>query len=135
MEKIIFTNGCFDLLHIGHIRLLDFCKNQGGQVIVGLNSDHSIRLQKPGRPIFAQNIRKEMLYALHSVDRVTIFSEITPQKLIEKIRPAIIVKGEDWKGKKIAGEDFVKSYGGKVLFFPLVKNFSTTLLLEKIRKI
>ncbi len=131
-KRIVFTNGCFDILHIGHIRLLEKAKRLGDVLIVGLNSDRSVRqLKGPGRPLLPERARAEVLSGLKAVDHVILFSEQTPENLIRRIRPHVLVKGGDWKRKEIAGGDFVKSYGGRVYLFPTVKGYSTTRILKK----
>jgi rfaE bifunctional protein nucleotidyltransferase chain/domain len=131
-EKIIFTNGCFDILHEGHIHLLSECRGMGGMVIIGLNSDASVkRLKGKERPINKQHSRAVLLSAIEFVDAVTIFNESTPEKLIHSIKPDILVKGGDWKKKDIVGADFVETYGGAVKTIPYLKGFSTTGILAK----
>ena len=133
-HKIVFTNGCFDVIHRGHIEYLKFCKERGDIVVVGLNSDSSVRAIKgPDRPIHNQIDRATVLAALESVDYITIFEESTPINLIKKVRPDVLVKGQDWEKKGIAGAEFVESYGGKVAFAPLVKGKSSTLIIEKMK--
>lgn len=135
-KKVVFTNGCFDILHPGHVDYLQKARKLGDVLVIGLNSDASVRrLKGPGRPLNSQKARALVLRALRFVDRVVIFSEDTPEKLIRKLRPNVLVKGGDWKGKKIAGAAFVESCGGKVRFIPFVKGFSTTGLLAKIQKL
>ncbi len=135
-KKVVFTNGCFDILHKGHVSYLQKAKKLGDVLVVGLNSDSSTRrLKGAGRPVNSQKDRAQVLGALRCVDRVVLFSEDTPEKLIRRIRPDILVKGGDWKGKSIAGGAFVRSYGGKVKFLPFVKGFSTSGLLTKIEKL
>ena len=135
-KKIVFTNGCFDLLHKGHVTYLRQARKLGDRLIVGLNSDASVkRIKGPGRPVNGQKDRAEVLSELKCVDRVIIFYEDTPEKLIRKIRPDVLVKGGDWKKNKIVGADFVESYGGRVRTIPFVKGFSTTGILEKIQKL
>ena len=131
-EKIIFTNGCFDILHEGHVHLLSQCREMGGIVIVGLNSDSSVKkLKGKDRPINKQHSRAVLLSALECVDAVTIFNEGTPEKLIRSIQPDILVKGGDWKKKDIVGADFVEGYGGEVRMVPFLKGFSTTGIIAK----
>ena len=131
-KKIVFTNGCFDILHVGHVRYLKKARSLGDWLVVGVNSDASVRkLKGPGRPMNSEKDRMEVLSALKSVDEVLLFSEPTPEKLIRKIRPDVLVKGGDWKVKDIVGGSFVCSYGGKVLSLPFVKGFSTTRTLAK----
>lgn len=133
MEKVVFTNGCFDLLHAGHIDLLERAKNLGTRLVVGINSDESIRsIKGTGRPFQKQEERKKILESLKSVDEVIIFEELTPEKLIEKIKPDVLVKGGDWKESEIIGADFVVRNGGRVYSLPLKDGFSTTGIVEKI---
>lgn len=136
-EKIAFTNGCFDLVHAGHIANFAFCRKQADVLVVGLNSDASVRaLNKGGnRPIVGQEDRAAVLAALADVDYVVVFDDDTPQKLIEAIRPDVLLKGGDWAGRPVAGQEFVEKYGGKVLFVPLLEGRSTTDLIERIRKL
>ncbi len=133
-KKIVFTNGCFDLLHVGHIRYLRQAKALGDILVIGLNRDASVRkLKGPGRPVTMEKERVEILSALSSVDYLTFFSDKTPMRLIRILRPDFLVKGGDWKKETMVGRDFVESYGGKVRVLPYVKNRSTTRLLEKIK--
>jgi len=135
-ETTVFTNGCFDVVHRGHIEYLKFCKSQGDVVIVGLNSDSSVKTIKgPERPINNQYDRAAVLAALESVDYVVIFDEPTPLNLIKKVKPDILVKGEDWAEKGVVGREFVESYGGKVLLAPLVEGKSSTATIEKIKSL
>ena len=132
-KKVVFTNGCFDLLHIGHLRYLQKAKEAGDVLIVGINSDSSMRrLKGTKRPIVQQNERAEILSALECVDYVVIFSEDTPYRVIRAIRPDILVKGGDYEAGQIVGTDLVKLSGGKVLVIGEVKNHSTTLLVKAI---
>ncbi|MEE8398117.1 MAG: bifunctional D-glycero-beta-D-manno-heptose-7-phosphate kinase/D-glycero-beta-D-manno-heptose 1-phosphate adenylyltransferase HldE [Desulfobacterales bacterium] len=134
-EKIVFTNGCFDLLHPGHISLLHQAKDMGDRLIVGLNSDASIsRLKGPDRPILSEDDRSELLAALSSVDSVVIFTEDTPLDIIEILKPDILVKGSDYQAKTIVGRDLVESYGGKVQIVELIEGVSTTGIVDKISK-
>jgi D-beta-D-heptose 7-phosphate kinase / D-beta-D-heptose 1-phosphate adenosyltransferase len=134
-RRVVFTNGCFDLLHQGHVTYLNFCRTQGDVVVVGLNSDASVkRIKGPDRPLNDQEARARVLAALGDVDYVTVFDEDTPEKLIKAVSPDVLVKGADWQGKKVAGADHVKRNGGKVAFAPLVEGKSTTNLLQKARK-
>ncbi|MBN2131866.1 MAG: bifunctional heptose 7-phosphate kinase/heptose 1-phosphate adenyltransferase [Sedimentisphaerales bacterium] len=134
-QTIVFTNGCFDVIHRGHIEYLQFCKAQGDVVVVGLNSDGSVRgLKGEGRPINNQIDRATVLSGLESVDFVTIFEEPTPTSLLERIRPHILIKGSDWGSKKsVVGHELVESYGGKVMLAPLVKGKSSTATIEKMK--
>jgi D-beta-D-heptose 7-phosphate kinase/D-beta-D-heptose 1-phosphate adenosyltransferase len=132
-EKIVFTNGCFDILHIGHVRYLDFARAQGDILVVGVNTDRSVRVLKgEHRPIVPQEDRARLLASLESVDYVTLFNEDTPLKLIRKVRPDVLVKGEDWRDKGVVGQDVVEAAGGKVALAPLVKGRSTTNVVETI---
>tara|TARA_Y100000310_G_scaffold55023_1_gene50443 strand:+ start:22197 stop:22607 length:411 start_codon:yes stop_codon:yes gene_type:complete len=131
MLNKVFTNGCFDVIHVGHIRLLKFAKNLGDELIVGLNSDASVkRLKGDSRPIHNQDLRKEVLEAIRYVDKVLIFDEDTPQRLIEEVSPQILVKGSDWKGN-VVGTEYVESYGGKVVLMPLEEGHSSTNIIKK----
>ena len=131
-KTIAFTNGCFDLMHIGHVKYLEDAGLGNRVLIVGLNSDASTsRIKGPHRPIVGQKSRAAVLAALESVDFVVIFNEETPYKIISAIKPDILIKGADWKGKSVVGEDLVK----KVELVKYVKGFSTTNIIEKIRKI
>jgi D-beta-D-heptose 7-phosphate kinase/D-beta-D-heptose 1-phosphate adenosyltransferase len=133
-ERIVFTNGCFDLLHQGHVTYLNFCRGQGDIVVIGLNADASVRrLKGPTRPVNESEARARVLAALSDVDYVTVFEEDTPEKLIRKLRPDVLVKGEDWSGKAVAGAGFVESIGGKVVFAKLVEGKSTTKIIEKAK--
>ena len=135
-KRIVFTNGCFDLLHPGHVRLLRFAKRLGDLLIVGINSDRSVRTLKGSRrPIQSEKDRAELLSGLEAVDYVTIFKEKDPERLIRALRPDVLVKGADWKKKEVVGRSFVASYGGKVFAFPTVAGKSTTTLIQKIRRL
>jgi D-beta-D-heptose 7-phosphate kinase / D-beta-D-heptose 1-phosphate adenosyltransferase len=132
-EKIVFTNGCFDILHMGHIDYLRFARRQGDLLVLGLNSDSSVRGQKgPNRPILKQEERARVLAALADVDLIVMFDEPTPDRLIREVRPDVLVKGEDWRAKGVVGQDFVESYGGKVVLAPLVQGVSTTDIVSRI---
>lgn len=131
-KKIVFTNGCFDVLHIGHIRLLLEAANEGDILVVGLNSDASVkRLKGDSRPVHTQDVRAEMLATLIPVDCIIIFDEDTPENLIKVVKPNTIVKGGDYSPEQVVGADFVKSYGGEVKIFPLVDGHSTTQIISK----
>jgi D-beta-D-heptose 7-phosphate kinase/D-beta-D-heptose 1-phosphate adenosyltransferase len=135
-ETIVFTNGCFDVVHRGHIEFLKFCKAQGNILVVGLNSDSSVKIIKgPTRPINNQYDRAAVLAALETVDYITVFKEPDPLNLIKEVRPDILVKGEDWAQKGVVGREFVESYGGKVVLAPLVEGKSSTATIEKIKSI
>lgn len=132
-KKVVFTNGCFDILHAGHVRYLERAKTKGDLLVVGLNSDASTRrLKRKNRPINPQTDRANVLSALTCVDYVVIFGEDTPLRLIAALKPAILVKGGDWPLEKIVGRDIVETYGGKVLTIPLLKNRSTTNIIRKL---
>ncbi len=126
-NTIVFTNGCFDLLHRGHVELLAQCRDMGDYVIVGLNTDRSVKkLKGPARPVNDELSRAAVLAALKYVDAVVLFDEDTPLELISLIKPDILVKGGDYKAADIVGADLLRSYGGEVRIVPLVKGFSTT---------
>lgn len=132
-NKIVFTNGCFDIIHTGHTRYLRKARSLGDLLVVGLNSDSSVRTIKgEKRPINSEAERAETLAALESVDFVTIFSEPDPYKLIAAIRPDVLVKGGDWPIEKIIGRDIVEAGGGKVINVPYIEGASTTGIIEKI---
>lgn len=134
-KKIVFTNGCFDLLHIGHVRYLQEARALGDLLIVGINSDASVqRLKGPSRPIQNQNDRAEILAALGAVDFTVIFTEDTPAELIQTVRPDVLVKGGDWKIDQIVGSSEVLAAGGKVYSLQFVEGKSTTSLIEKSQK-
>ena len=134
-KKIVFTNGCFDILHVGHVEYLSKARKMGDVLVIGLNSDGSVRrLKGKSRPINKEADRAKVLSALSCVDFVAIFNEDTPELLVRKIKPDIIVKGSDWKGKEIAGVDFIKSYGGALRLVRLVAGHSTTSVLKKAGK-
>ncbi|MCB0410892.1 MAG: D-glycero-beta-D-manno-heptose 1-phosphate adenylyltransferase [Bdellovibrionales bacterium] len=134
-KKIVFTNGCFDLLHVGHIKYLQEARSQGDVLIVGLNTDQSVqRLKGPDRPVQHQEDRAEILAALSAVDAVILFDDETPINLIHIIRPDVLVKGGDWPPENIVGYEFVTSYDGKVKSLQFVKGKSTTNIFEKIKK-
>jgi len=133
MAKIVFTNGCFDILHVGHLRYLKDARELGDKLIVGLNSDSSIKKLKGDlRPIVPEDERREMLLGLKSVDEVVIFSEETPFNLINLIKPNVLVKGGDWPVDKIIGSDIVLANGGEVLSLPFHEGKSTTGTIERI---
>jgi D-beta-D-heptose 7-phosphate kinase/D-beta-D-heptose 1-phosphate adenosyltransferase len=133
---VVFTNGCFDILHLGHVRYLAQCRELGQVVVVGLNSDASVRGQGKGkdRPIRGEQERAEILAALKDVDYVVLFDEPTPDGVIRAIRPDVLVKGKDWADKGVVGREFVEAYGGRVVLLDLVGGYSTTSFIEKVRK-
>jgi D-beta-D-heptose 7-phosphate kinase/D-beta-D-heptose 1-phosphate adenosyltransferase len=133
-KGVVFTNGCFDLLHPGHIRSLEAARALGDVLIIGLNSDESVRtLKGPGRPVIPAEERAEILASLECVDAVLIFDELTPQKVIAALLPDVLVKGGDWPGDQIVGRDEVEGAGGKVVLIEVVPGYSTTEILKKIR--
>lgn len=128
---IVFTNGCFDVLHPGHIELLKQARLLGSRLIVGINSDDSVRrIKGNGRPLFSAEERKSVLLALESVDEVIVFEEATPELLIREVKPDVLVKGGDWREDEIIGGDYVRERGGKVVSIPLVDGYSTTKILD-----
>ena len=135
-RSVVFTNGCFDLMHAGHVTLLERARSLGDLLVVGVNSDRSVRqLHKaPGRPMIGQRDRALLLAALACVDYVTIFGDSTPRRLIEQLRPRILIKGADWGAAEIVGRRAVERYGGRVVRMPLLKGYSTTRLIERIRQ-
>jgi rfaE bifunctional protein nucleotidyltransferase chain/domain len=135
-KKIVFTNGCFDILHVGHVRYLRAAKKLGDILVLGLNSDSSVRtLKGEKRPLVPQDERADVLAALEAVDYVTIFTELTPLELIEYLKPDILVKGGDWSEETIVGSDAVKTWGGRVAVAPLIEGRSTTNIVEKILQV
>lgn len=130
-KRIVFTNGCFDIIHIGHMRYLKEAKALGDVLVVGLNSDKSVTMLKPDRPITPQNQRAEILSSLEMVDYVTLFEEGTPYELIKLLQPDILVKGGDWKKEDIVGHGIVK----KTVSLPYIKGISTTEIIERIKRL
>ena len=134
-KKIVFTNGCFDIMHVGHVRYLAAAKAKGEILVVGLNSDKSVNSIKGGkRPIICEAQRAEVLASLWCVDYIVLFNEPDPLELIQAIKPDVLVKGADWSEDKIIGADFVKKNGGKVVRVPLVPEASTSAIIQKILK-
>jgi rfaE bifunctional protein nucleotidyltransferase chain/domain len=132
--KVVFTNGCFDVLHVGHVRYLQAARALGDALVVGVNADASVRrLKGPGRPLTPQRERAEILAALGCVDFTTIFGADTPLRLIEAVRPDVLVKGGDWPVERIVGREAVEAAGGVVRAIPFVKGRSTTALIGRIR--
>jgi rfaE bifunctional protein nucleotidyltransferase chain/domain len=135
-RRIVFTNGCFDLLHPGHIRTLEDARSLGDVLVVGLNRDASVREAKgDARPVVAENERAELLAALEAVDFVVLFGEPTPRELIAQLLPDVLVKGADWGSTEIVGREEVERAGGRVISIPLEPGYSTTSILQKIRKL
>lgn len=133
MKKTVFTNGCFDILHAGHVDLLQRARALGDRLVVGINSDASVkRIKGAQRPIINETARAAVLNALEAVDEVRVFDEATPERLIREIAPQVLVKGGDWKSEEIVGADFVLARGGEVYSLPLVAGFSTTAIVEKV---
>lgn len=134
-QKLVFTNGCFDILHVGHVRYLAAAKSEGDVLVVGLNSDHSTRtIKDQNRPIISQDQRAEILSGLEYVDYITIFDEPDPLNLITAIKPDVLVKGADWQEPDIIGADVVKAGGGKVVRVAFVPDISTSRIIERIVK-
>lgn len=135
-HRIVFTNGCFDILHVGHVKYLQQARSLGDILVVGLNSDASVkRLKGSERPIQVEQDRSEVLAALECVSFVSLFTEDTPLDLIKKVKPNFLVKGGDWPVEKIVGFDFVNSYGGKVQSLPFVPGRSTSSILERVKQL
>jgi rfaE bifunctional protein nucleotidyltransferase chain/domain len=130
-KKIVFTNGCFDIIHIGHIRYLKKARVLGDVLVIGLNSDKSVSRIKPKRPINPQKHRAELLSSLEMVDYVTLFDEETPYELIKSLQPDILVKGGDWKKEDIVGSDIAK----ETYSLPYIKGISTTKIIERIKRL
>ena len=134
-ETVVFTNGVFDLLHVGHLRYLQQARALGGALVVGINSDRSVGIVKgPGRPITPEDERAEILSALACVDAVVVFDEPTPHELIAALQPDILVKGADWAADAIVGRDVVEARGGRVVRIPVEAGHSTSALVERIRR-
>lgn len=132
-KKIVFTNGCFDLLHWGHVKYLQDAKKKGDILVVGINSDASVkRIKEEKRPVVNEKDRLRLVAALESVDYVVLFKEETPLKIIKFIKPDVLVKGADWNKNNIVGRDIVLSYGGRVSTIKFVKGYSTSNLIKKI---
>ena len=135
-EKIAFTNGCFDILHVGHVRYLAEARKRGDLLVLALNSDASVRAIKgERRPLVPEQERAEVIAALGSVDYVTLFNEETPLRLIEFLRPDCLVKGGDWAEEAVVGREAVRSWGGAVHLIPVVEGASTTNIVEKILQV
>ena len=133
-RRVVFTNGCFDLLHPGHIQSLEQARALGDALIVGINGDASVReLKGSGRPILPELERAEILAALECVDAVVIFQELTPRETIATLLPDVLVKGGDWAGDQIIGREEVEAAGGRVVSLPVVPGYSTTAILAKMR--
>ena len=135
-KKIVFTNGCFDLLHLGHVDYLCKAKDEGDVLVVGVNTDRSVKLLEKGntRPITGEVSRSTLVAALHFVDAVVLFDEETPYRLIETVQPDVLVKGSDYKPEEIVGYDIVTAKGGKVVTVDLLPGYSTTAIEKKIKQ-
>ena len=134
-KRVVFTNGCFDLLHPGHIQSLEEARSLGDVLIVGLNADASVReLKGVGRPVIPEHERAEILAAMECVDAVVIFNEATPREIIARLLPDVLVKGGDWGSDQIVGREEVEAAGGRVVSVPVVSGYSTTEILKKIRE-
>lgn len=134
-ERVVFTNGCFDLLHAGHLALLEAARREGDRLVVGINSDRSVRLLKgPGRPIVSEAERAETLEALEAVDLVVVYDEETPLETIAALVPDVLVKGADWPEDQIVGREVVRGAGGRVVRVELVPGRSTTAIVGQIRR-
>ena len=132
-ERVVFTNGCFDILHVGHVRYLSEAKSHGDILVVGLNSDSSVRkIKEEPRPIVSQDHRAEILASLRCVDYVTMFDDPDPYELIFAIKPDVLVKGADWREEEIVGADLVTSSGGRVVRIPLREGISTSILVQRV---
>ncbi len=132
-NKIVFTNGCFELLHIGHVQYLQAARAEGDILVVGMNSDHSVRqIKGPRRPVVPENERAEVLASLACVDFVSLFDEPDPLAIISSLLPDVLVKGADWAEDAIVGRDIVEAHGGRVVRIPLTQGASTTSIIEKI---
>ncbi|HEV2178305.1 MAG TPA: D-glycero-beta-D-manno-heptose 1-phosphate adenylyltransferase [Terriglobia bacterium] len=132
--RVVFTNGCFDLLHPGHTRYLAKARELGDALLVAINSDHSVRVLKgPGRPVVAEAERAELLAALRVVDYVTVFDDLTPRGVIARMLPQILVKGGDWGPGEIVGREEVERAGGRVVSIPVTPGYSTTALIEEVK--
>jgi D-beta-D-heptose 7-phosphate kinase/D-beta-D-heptose 1-phosphate adenosyltransferase len=135
-KKVVFTNGCFDILHAGHTRYLREARKLGDVLILALNSDSSVRAIKgPMRPIVPEAERAEVVASLDSVDFVTVFDELTPLELIEFLQPDVIVKGGDWAEKDIVGAEAVRKWGGRVAIMPVIEGASTTNIIDKVLQV
>jgi D-beta-D-heptose 7-phosphate kinase/D-beta-D-heptose 1-phosphate adenosyltransferase len=133
-QKIVFTNGCFDILHRGHLHLLREAKALGDLLIVAINSDRSVQqIKGSARPVISQAGRAELIAALEMVDYVILFDEVDPYRLIEELRPDILAKGGDWSTDQVIGGDIVERGGGRVAVIPYLKGFSTTEIIERVR--
>jgi D-beta-D-heptose 7-phosphate kinase/D-beta-D-heptose 1-phosphate adenosyltransferase len=135
-RRIVFTNGVFDILHPGHVRYLQAARRHGDLLIVGVNSDASVRRNKgPSRPINPEKVRAEVLAALDCVDAVSIFDDDTPAAIVRRVEPDVLVKGADWPSDQIVGRDTVEARGGRVILEPVERGYSTTSIIERIKNL
>jgi rfaE bifunctional protein nucleotidyltransferase chain/domain len=135
-KKIAFTNGCFDILHVGHVRYLREAKKTADVMVLALNSDSSVRsIKGEKRPLVPENERAEVLAALEFIDFVTIFPELTPLELINYLKPDVLIKGGDWPEEKVVGREEIKKWGGRVAIIPEIEGKSTTNIVEKIKSL
>jgi D-beta-D-heptose 7-phosphate kinase/D-beta-D-heptose 1-phosphate adenosyltransferase len=135
-RRIVFTNGVFDILHPGHLRYLQAARRHGDLLIVGLNSDASVRRNKgPARPVNPENERAEVLAALDCVDAVSVFDEDTPALIVRRVQPDVLVKGADWPADQIVGRDTVEARGGRVILEPVEQGYSTTSIIERVKNL
>lgn len=134
-KKVVFTNGCFDILHLGHVSYLEQASSLGDKLVVAVNSDASVhRLKGKNRPVITQRQRAILVAALERVDYVTVFGQDTPLRLIKALKPDVLVKASDWCKDDIVGKAFVQSYGGKVVSARFVKGYSSSSIIDKIKK-
>lgn len=135
-QRIVFTNGCFDILHVGHIRYLRRAKKLGDVLVIGLNTDRSVRkIKGDQRPVVSEKERAEILAGLEFVDFITLFDEIDPFRLIQILKPHVLAKGADWPKNQIIGRQIVEGYGGRVVRIPLIPRSSSTGIIEKIIRV
>lgn len=135
-KRVVFTNGCFDLLHPGHTRYLAEARALGDALVVAVNSDRSVReLKGPGRPVVPDHERAEVLTALRTVDYVTVFDDLTPREVIARMLPNVLVKGADWGPNEIVGREEVEAAGGRVVSIPLAEGYSTSAIIKKIKEL
>lgn len=135
-ESVVFTNGVFDILHPGHLRYLEAARAEGDRLVVGVNSDRSVRANKgPSRPINPETERAELLAALACVDAVAVFDEETPAEIVRRLQPDVLVKGADWPADQIVGRDTVEARGGRVVRMPVEQGYSTSAIIERVRRL
>lgn len=135
-ERVVFTNGVFDILHPGHLRYLQAARGEGDRLVVAVNSDRSVRTNKgPERPINPESERAEILSALSCVDAVLVFDEETPAEIVRRLQPDILVKGADWPADQIVGRDTVEARGGRVVRMPVEEGYSTSAIIESVRRL